>query len=86
MGRTGLPPGFGLLLRNESAIHTFGMRIAIDVVYLDAHGQVLRADRAMPPLRIGPLVRGVRNVLELPVGTLETSQTSAGDVLDLEMI
>lgn len=86
MGKQELPPGFGLLLKNESAIHTFGMRIPIDVVYLDARGTVLRADKAMPPSRLGPLVRGARNVLELPVGTVETSQTSRDDVLDLDMI
>jgi uncharacterized membrane protein (UPF0127 family) len=83
MGKRSLPDGYGLLLRNESAIHTFGMRIPIDVVYLDRGGNVLRVTEAMPISRLGPLVRGVRDVLELPAGTLARTQTRVGDHLEL---
>ncbi len=86
MGRRELADGYGLLLRNESAIHTFGMRVAIDVVYLDARGKILRTTEAMPPARLGPLVRGVRDVLELPAGTLARTQTRVGDHLELETV
>lgn len=86
MGKRELPSGFGLLLENESAIHTFGMRVPIDVVYLDAKGVILKMTRAMPPMRLGPLVRGVRNVLELPVGTLEQTATELGDQLVLDFV
>lgn len=86
MGKRDLREGDGLLLRGEGAIHTFGMRIAIDVLFLDGHGRVLRAISAMPPMRIGPLVRGTQNVLELPVGTIERSRTRTGDVLDLRFL
>lgn len=86
MGKRSLPEGYGLLLRNESAIHTFGMRIPIDVVYLDRSGNILRVTEAMPPSRLGPLVRGVRDVLELPVGTLARTQTRVGDQLELNLL
>ena len=76
MGRRELQEGFGLLLCNESAIHTFGMRLPIDIVYLDAQGTVVRVTEAMPPARLGPLVRGVRDVLELPIGTLARTMTT----------
>lgn len=85
MGRRELPEGFGLLLKNESAIHTFGMRVPIDVVYLDARGTIVRFTEAMPPARLGPLVRGVRDVLELPSGTLSRAGTRVGDQLELEI-
>lgn len=84
MGRRELAPGYGLLLKNESAIHTFGMRIPIDVVYLDRRGVVLQVTERMPPFRVGPLVRGVRDVLELPQGTLAQTDTRIGDQLDLD--
>lgn len=84
MGKRELSEGFGLLLKNESAIHTFGMRVPIDVVYLDAHDRVVRLTLGMPPARVGPLVRGVRNVLELPVGTLARTNTQTGDQLLLD--
>lgn len=86
MGKQELAPGFGLLLENETAIHTFGMRLAIDVVYLSGKGIVLQMTPAMPPMRLGPLVRGVRNVLELPIGTLAATETLVGDQLVLEFV
>jgi uncharacterized protein len=86
MGRRELADGFGLLLRNESAIHTFGMRVDIDVAYLDASGKVVRLTEAMPPARVGPFVRGVRDVLELPSGTLARAQTRVGDQLEVQMV
>lgn len=86
MGQRELAAGFGLLLKGESAIHTFGMRVAIDVVYLDKEGNVLRTTAAMPPSRLGPLVRGTRNVLELPIGTLAKTHTQQGDRLDIQVV
>ncbi len=85
MGQHDLAEGFGLLLQGESAIHTFGMQIPIDIVYLDKEGRVLRTTTAMPPSRLGPLVRGARNVLELPVGTLAKTNTQPGDQLEIRV-
>ncbi|MBI4673629.1 MAG: DUF192 domain-containing protein [Chloroflexi bacterium] len=85
MGKRSLPDGFGLLLRNEAAIHTFGMRIPIDVVYLDRVGIIVRITETMPPARFGPLVRGARDVLELPAGTLSRTHTRVGDQLELNL-
>src|SRR5580658_6350501 len=35
LGRDGLAPGEGLWIKPCEAVHTFGMRFAIDLVYLD---------------------------------------------------
>lgn len=86
VGKRVLPAGFGLLLRHETAIHTFGMRIPIDVLYIDSQGKILRMTNEMPPLRIGPLVRGVQDVLELPAGTLAKTKTHEGDVLQMDIL
>lgn len=58
--------GPGLLIPRCRSIHTFGMRFAIDVVFLDREGHTLREVRAVPASRI---VRcpGAGAVLELPV-------------------
>lgn len=85
MGKRALPEGYGLYFPKESAIHTFGMKIPIDVVYLDRAGIVLRVTEAMPPARVGPLVRGARDVLELPIGTLARTQTRVGDQLEIHI-
>jgi|SRR5690554_4732388 uncharacterized membrane protein (UPF0127 family) len=84
MGRRAMPPGSGLLLVPEYSIHTFGMRFSIDVFYLDDDCRVLRLQEAMPPNRIGPIVRGCKAILETPVGTIRQSRTQIGDLLALE--
>jgi uncharacterized membrane protein (UPF0127 family) len=71
LGRRGLPAGHGLLLKTCSAIHTLGMRFAIDVVFLDVQGGVVRQYHQVPPHRL--LIRGGPGAvaaLELPAGTL----------------
>ena len=71
LGRSSLPAGHGLLLAPCSAIHTLGMRFALDVVFLDAQGRVVRLHRQVKPNRL--LVRGGRGAtaaLELPAGTV----------------
>jgi uncharacterized membrane protein (UPF0127 family) len=58
-----------MLLSPASGVHTFGMRIPIDVAYLDRHLTVL-AVRTMPPGRLGlPRLRA-RHVLEAEAGAM----------------
>ena len=47
-----LPPGVGLLLPHTRSIHTFGMRFALDLIWLDRDGDVVRVDRHVPPRRL----------------------------------
>lgn len=81
MGRSPLKEGEGLVLKGEKSIHTFFMRFAIDVVYADRTGRVIRADTAMSPNRIGPIVLGAAYVLEMPMGAIQASGTAVGDQL-----
>ncbi|MBX7547498.1 DUF192 domain-containing protein [Streptomyces sp. NPDC004232] len=58
-----------MLLSPASGVHTFGMRIPIDVAYLDRRLTVL-AVRTMPPGRLGrPRLRS-RHVLEAEAGSM----------------
>jgi uncharacterized protein len=59
------PPAEGLLLPRTRSVHTFGMRFALDLHWLDAAGGVVRVDRAVPPRRLRTCLRA-RAVLELP--------------------
>src|ERR1044071_6441024 len=56
----------GLLLAPCNSVHTFFMRMPIDLLFLDAESRVLRATRALAPWRIGPIVRQAKRVVELP--------------------
>lgn len=64
-GLRALPPATALLLPQTRSIHTCGMRFALDLVWLDDDGRVVRTDRGVRPWR----VRGCREasqVVELP--------------------
>jgi uncharacterized membrane protein (UPF0127 family) len=55
----------GLLIPRCASIHTFGMRFALDVVFLDAEGRAIRSVCTVPPGRV-IRCRGADAVLEAP--------------------
>jgi uncharacterized membrane protein (UPF0127 family) len=57
--------GPGLLIPHCSSVHTFGMRFALDVYFLDAEGRVLSVRRRVPPRRVA-WQRGAAAILEIP--------------------
>jgi uncharacterized membrane protein (UPF0127 family) len=58
------PPGTVLHLARCRSVHTFGMRCALDLLWLDAAGEVVRVDRAVPPRRLRTCLRA-RSVIEV---------------------
>jgi uncharacterized membrane protein (UPF0127 family) len=64
-GLGSLPAGTGLLFPRTRSIHTCGMRFALDLLWLDGDGRVVRVDRAVPPWRVRGC-RAARSVVELP--------------------
>ena len=59
--------GAGLLIPRCRGVHTFGMRFALDLVFLDTELRPLAVRPAVPPWRFAALP-GARAVLELPAG------------------
>ena len=57
--------GAGLLIPRCSSVHTFGMRFALDLAFLDRDGNLLATMRSVPPRRLA-WQRGAVAVLELP--------------------
>jgi uncharacterized membrane protein (UPF0127 family) len=62
-----LPAGWGLHIPRCRSVHTFGMRFALDLVWLDADGRVVRVDRDVPRRR-HRACRTARSVVELRAG------------------
>jgi len=54
-----------LLIPRCSSVHTFGMRFAIDVVFIDAAGRELERRKVAPRRLAGR--RGAHSVLEVPL-------------------
>jgi uncharacterized membrane protein (UPF0127 family) len=82
LGRDGLEPGEGLLLRPASAVHTYFMRFPIDVVFLDRALVVLGISDGVDPWR-ATSQRGAKAVLELPAGESSRRGLAVGDQLTL---
>ena len=80
LGRSGLEPGEGLLLRPANSIHTAFMRFAIDVVFLDQDLTVLDVVEGVPPWRVKAR-RDARAVLELGAGEAARQGIVPGDCL-----
>ncbi len=76
-----LPQGHGLWIVPCEGIHTFGMKFAIDVVYLDKKKRVLKVRHGIKPRRIS-LCLLAHSVLELPAGSVAPTATRRGDQLE----
>ncbi|MDX6603654.1 MAG: uncharacterized protein QOF23_163 [Solirubrobacterales bacterium] len=57
--------GPGLLIPRCAAVHTFGMRFRLDLVFLDRDGREITRRHGVPPRRF-VRVRGAAAVLEIP--------------------
>ena len=57
--------GPGLLFPRCACVHTFGMRFALDIYFLDERGRVLAVRRRVPPRRV-LWCRGASAILEIP--------------------
>lgn len=80
--RTGLREGEGLWIVPCEAIHTFFMKFAIDVLFLDKKRRVVKTVTCLRPWRLALSWRG-RSVLELPAGAIERTGTRPGDQLEV---
>jgi uncharacterized membrane protein (UPF0127 family) len=64
-------------------VHTLAMRFPIDVLYLDRNKVVVHLEQTLKPWRVAPVRMAAASVLELPEGTLRSTGTILGDVLDI---
>lgn len=76
--------GAGLLLTPCNGVHMIGMHYALDVVFLNGRGDVVRTCEALAPGRVVPWVRHAHAALELPVGTIDATSTRVGDHVRIE--
>lgn len=82
--RTEFPAGEGLLISPCEAIHMFGMKFAIDVVFYDRKKVVRKVVHSIPKNRIA-FCFTASTALELPAGTAMATGTEVGDQLSVEL-
>jgi len=82
LSRNGLEPGTGLWIVPCEGVHTFFMKFAIDIVYIDRKKRVRKTVRNLVPWRMS-MCLPAHSVIELPVGVIEASGTQKGDQLEI---
>ena len=77
-----LDEGAGLWIIPCEAVHTFFMKFAIDLIYLDRKHRVRGIVRELRPWRFS-ICLPAHSVLELPGGTIDRTNTQKDDELEL---
>ncbi len=85
LGRPRLQDDEGLLLSPCNQIHTLGMRYALDVVFLDKAGTVLKCVENLRPFRVAGALRA-RHALELAPGTIARHGIEQGHQLSWSQV
>lgn len=78
IARPALKAGEGLLITPCNSVHTLGMRYALDLVFLDKHGSVVKCVSGLKPYRMAA-ARKARHALELVAGSIAEAEISVGD-------
>ena len=81
----GLEPGHGLWIVPCEGVHTFFMKFAIDVVYVDRKHRVRKVVPGLGAWKLS-FCLPAHSVVELPVGVIEATQTQKGDQLVFEEV
>jgi len=80
-----LEPGKGLWIVPCESVHTFFMKFAIDLVYVDRKNRVRKVRNAVPAWRLSACLPA-HSILELPAGTARATGTVRGDELLFEKL
>jgi uncharacterized membrane protein (UPF0127 family) len=73
----------GLWIMPCEAIHTFGLKMPIDVLFLDRNFKVKKLLPGLAPYRISVCLMA-SSVVEMPAGAIAESKTKVGDRLTVQ--
>lgn len=81
IGRREFPRGSALVIPGCRQVHTFFMRFAIDVVFLDAQNRILCVEADVRPYRVTRYCRGAARAIEFPAGIVAEYRLKPGDTV-----
>lgn len=85
LGRSHFAEGSAIVIAPCSAIHTFFMKMVIDVAFVSRTGVILKIYPSLPPWRLA-FAFGAFAAIEFPAGTLLRSRTQREHRLHLSSI
>lgn len=83
LGRNSLSPDTAFVIAPTNAVHTFGMRFAIDLLFVRRDGQVIKRSVALPRRRMSAAFRAFA-VIEFCANHPGVAATHPGDRLQVE--
>ena len=84
LGRHGLDDE-ALVIAPCNAVHTCFMKFAIDVLFVDKTGRIVKLSPAVRPWRVAAALRGFATI-EMAAGTAERTATRPGHRLELQAV
>jgi uncharacterized membrane protein (UPF0127 family) len=78
-----LSRGEGLYIAPCNQIHMFGMKYAIDVVFLDRSSRVAGVCHSIEPGQISSMFNKAHACVELPSGIIRDTATEVGDEIEV---
>jgi uncharacterized membrane protein (UPF0127 family) len=83
LGKKVFLPNQAIILDPCNSVHTFFMRFALDILFVDKDYKVIKALPKFDPNRITPIYWHSRRVIELSAGKLSLTNTQTEDQLQL---
>jgi hypothetical protein len=83
LDKKNIKKGQALILKPCDSIHTFFMRFAIDVIFVDQKHRVDLAISCLKPWRLSPLCWRAKLAIEFPCGVIQDSHTEKGDEITI---
>ena len=83
LGRKIFTRGQAIILDPCNSVHTFFMRFAVDILFVDKDYKVVKALPKLDPNRISRIYWHSSRVIELPAGRLNLTNTLVKDQLQL---
>lgn len=83
MFRKSIPEDYALCIMPCNQIHMLNMRFAIDAVYLDSEGKVIKVDGNVQPGKICKTVREAKCVIEINASAAEKFGIRTDDVIEI---
>lgn len=79
LGKSEFSQGSALILDPCDSVHTFFMRFAIDIIFIDKNNSVVKIISSMKPYRLSGIYFKSRLAIELPSGKTLATNTQLGD-------
>lgn len=83
LNKKSMPAGSALIIKPCSMVHSIGMKMYIDVLFVSSTKEVVHIIEAMKPNRVSPFIHNAQLVIELPAGQIQKTATLIGHTVSI---